>query len=77
VRCPESYQWLSSRSFLDSWEREEVFAGSQIVEDFWFSGPKPTSEPNEEGEFDLGSMFEATREYIGKEHSGSFLLPKF
>ncbi|KAG9086197.1 hypothetical protein FRC06_003221 [Ceratobasidium sp. 370] len=50
----------------NTWEREALFAGSQVIEDFWSSQPKPTSEPNEEGEFDLGSIFEATREYIAK-----------
>ncbi|KAG9085440.1 hypothetical protein FS749_004414 [Ceratobasidium sp. UAMH 11750] len=63
----------------NTWEREAVFAGSQIVEDFWSSQPKPTSEPNEDGEFDLGSKFVATQEYIGKRMrlAAAAQLPKY
>ncbi|KAG9124436.1 hypothetical protein FRC07_011631 [Ceratobasidium sp. 392] len=52
---------------VNTWEKEEKFGRSSFIDDFWGCEPKPTSEPDEEGVFGLGSMFEATREYIAKQ----------
>lgn len=52
----------------NTWEREALFSGpaAEIIEKFWESGPEPLSQPDDEGQFALGSKFEATQAYIAR-----------
>jgi hypothetical protein len=55
---------------LESWEREALFSSSEkaaeMLEKFWSTKPDPLSQPDDEGQYALGSMFEASTAYLGE-----------
>ncbi|KAG8712371.1 hypothetical protein FRC09_019947 [Ceratobasidium sp. 395] len=69
VTCKEANSpWVgfADDSSENTWETEDKFAGTSIIEDFWWSSPKAKGEPNEKAEFEIGTIFEAPQDYIAK-----------